>query len=132
MKLDNFMTVATSFLEQNLTPGLTAQYGDLAEWIFGGALAILSPSIKQRILSNGPLFQKLGIMDEANNINIEALATFMNGAFTKTPTLRMNPKELLNLKFDNPLVNKFLQGEIVFTKAEADEFINMLKNYNHQ
>ena len=132
MKLENFMTVATSFLEQNLTPGLTAQYGDFAQWIFGGALALLSPSVKRLMLDNSDLLKSLGIMDEANNINIEALANFMNGAFAKTPTLRMNPKELLNLKFDNPLVNKFLQGEIVFTKAEADEFINMLKNYNHQ
>ena len=36
------------------------------------------------------------------------------------------------MKLDNSMVNKFLQGAIVFTKAEADEFINMLKNYNHQ
>ena len=132
MKLENFMTVATSFLEQNLTPGLTAQYGDLAQWIFGGALALLSPSVKQQILNNANLLKSLGIMNENNDIDLAALEKFMNGAFAKTPTLRMNPKELLNLKFDNPLVNKFLQGEIVFTKAEADEFINMLKNYNHQ
>lgn len=131
MKLENFMTVATSFLEQNLAPGLTAQYGDFAQWIFGGALALLSPAVKQRILNNADLLKSLGIMNESNDIDIAALEKFMNGAFSKTPTLRMNPKELLNLKFQNPLLDKFLQGELVFTKEEGEEFIQLLKSHNN-
>lgn len=131
MKLDNFMTVATSFLEQNLTPGLTSQYGDLAQWVFGGALVLLNPALKRKILSNADLLKSLGIMNESNDIDIAALEKFMNGAFAKTPTLRMNPKELLNLKFQNPLLDKFLQGELVFTKEEGEEFIQLLKSHNN-
>ena len=131
MKLDNFMTVATSFLEQNLTPGLTSQYGDFAQWIFGGALVLLNPALKRKILSNADLLKSLGIMNESNDIDIAALEKFMNGAFAKTPTLRMNPKELLNLKFQNPLLDKFLQGELVFTKEEGEEFIQLLKSHNN-
>ena len=131
MKLDNFMTVATSFLEQNLTPGLTSQYGDLAQWIFGGALVLLNPALKRKILSNADLLKSLGIMNESNDIDIAALEKFMNGAFAKTPTLRMNPKELLNLKFQNPLLDKFLHGELVFTKEEGEEFIQLLKSHNN-
>lgn len=131
MKLDNFMTVATSFLEQNLTPGLTSQYGDLAQWVFGGALVLLNPALKRKILSNADLLKSLGIMNESNDIDIAALEKFMNGAFAKTPTLRMNPKELLNMKFQNPLLDKFLQGELVFTKEEGEEFIQLLKSHNN-
>ena len=131
MKLDNFMTVATSFLEQNLTPGLTSQYGDLAQWIFGGALVLLNPALKRKILSNADLLKSLGIMNESNDIDIAALEKFMNGAFAKTPTLRMNPKELLNLKFQHPLLDKFLHGELVFTKEEGEEFIQLLKSHNN-
>lgn len=130
MKLENFMIVTTSFLEKNLTPGLTAQYGSLAEWFFGGALALLSPMIRQKISSNVDMFKSLGVMNEFGDIDIAAVENFMNGAFSKTPTLRINPKDLLNLKFDNPLVNQFLQGEMVFTKEEADEFISLLKSHN--
>lgn len=130
MKLEKFMTVATSFLEKNLTPGLTAQYGSLAEWLFGGALALLSPIIRQQILRYADLLKSLGIMNDVGDVDISALENFMNGAFAKTPTLRINPKDLLNFKFDNPLVNQFLQGEMVFTREEANEFINLLKSHN--
>jgi hypothetical protein len=131
MKLDNFMTVAVSFLEQNLAPGLTKEYGGFAQWCLGGSLALLSPTIKQRILNNADMLRSLGVMDEENNINISAFESFLNGAFSKTPELRLNPRELLNLRFDNPLVNKLIKGNMVFTKAEADEFISLLKGYNH-
>ena len=77
------------------------------------------------------MFRSIGVMDEANNINIAALECFLNGAFAKTPTLRINPKELLNLKFDNPLINKFIQGNLVFTKEEGEEFIQLLKAHNN-
>ena len=131
MKLESFMTVAVSFLEQNLAPGLIAEYGNIAQWVLGGALALLSPAIRQRIMQNGDMFRSLGIIDADNNVNINSLECFLNGAFEKTPELRINPKEFLNLKFDNPLVNKFLQGNLVFTKSESTEFISMLKNYKH-
>lgn len=83
------------------------------------------------MLDNSDLLKSLGIMNESNDIDIAALEKFMNGAFAKTPTLRMNPKELLNLKFQNPLLDKFLQGELVFTKEEGEEFIQLLKSHNN-
>ena len=43
----------------------------------------------------------------------------------------LNPNELLNLKFDNPLVNQFLRGNMVFTKAESDEFIALFIGCDH-
>ena len=57
-------------------------------------------------------------MNENNDIDLAARENFMNMAFAKTPTLRLNPRELLNLKFQNPLLDKFLHGESVFTKEE--------------
>lgn len=128
MKINDFLVVLTSFLESNLGPGLEKHLGGMASWLLGGVMTGLSRGVAQKINENADMLKLMGVMDKDGNISVEGIEEFLSGAFAKSPELRIDPKHLLGLKFDNPLVNNLLDGEIVFREEEAQELITMLKN----
>lgn len=128
MTVKDFLVVLTSFLEGNLGPGLENHLGGAAPWILGGVMAGVSRGVAAKVNENSELLKMLGIMSEDGNINIDGVEEFLEGAFQKSPELRIDPKKVIGLKFDNPLLNNILDGEIVFRPEEGKEFISMLKN----
>lgn len=128
MTVKDFLVVMASFLESNLGPGLESHLGSFAPWVMGGVMAGVSRDVAQKINENADILKMMGIMDQTGNISVEGVEEFLSGAFAKSPELRIDPKQLLGLKFDNPLIKGLLDGEIVFRKEEAQELISMLKN----
>lgn len=127
MTVNDFLVVMASFLEGNLGPGLEKHLGGFAPWVMGGVMAGVSRGVAQKINENSDILKMMGIMDQNGNISVDGVEEFLSGAFEKSPELRIDPKQLLGLKFDNPLINNLLDGEIVFRKEEAQELISMLK-----
>jgi hypothetical protein len=128
MTVNDFLVVMASFLEGNLGPGLEKHLGGFAPWVMGGVMAGVSRGVAQKINENSDILKMMGVMDKDGNISVEGIEEFLSGAFAKSPELRIDPKQILGLKFDNPLANSLLDGEIVFRKEEAQELITMLKN----
>ena len=128
MTVKDFLVVFASFLEKNLSPGLEEMFGSYSSWIMGGVVAVLSRGVVAKVEENSAMLKKLGIMNADGSISIDGVDEFLQGAFAKSPELRIDPKKLLGLKFDNPLVSNLLDGEMVFRPEEAREFISMLRN----
>lgn len=128
MTVKDFLVVFASFLEKNLSPGLEDMFGSYSSWIMGGVMAVLSRGVVAKVEENSAMLKMLGIMNADGSISIDGVEEFLQGAFAKSPELRIDPKKLLGLKFDNPLVNNLLDGEMVFRPEEAREFISMLRN----
>lgn len=128
MKINDFLVILTSFLESNLGPGLEKHLGGMASWLMGGVMAGLSRGVTAKITENSELLKMLGIMDKDGDIDIDGVEEFLKGAFEKSPELRIDPRELLNLKFQNPLLDNLLDGEIVFRPDEGKEFIELLRS----
>ena len=74
------------------------------------------------------VLKMLGMLNTDGIVFIDGVEEFLEGAFEKSPELRIDPKSILGLKFDNPLVNNLLDGEMVFHPEEAKEFISMLRS----
>ena len=125
MDKQKFLTTTVSFLENNLLPGLRAEYGNMADFVLGGFLALNSQRMYNQF---EPMLKEFGIADEVGNIKLEILEKFVAGGFEKVPEISFTPRQILGLKFDNPLINKFVDGNIKFTKEEIAEFINLLKS----
>jgi hypothetical protein len=125
MDKQKFLTTTVSFLEHNLLPGLRESLGRYADFILGG---VLMATVPKKFHEFAPMLKGLGLMNDCEEIDVDALATFLTGGFERTPELIISPRELLGFKFENPLVNQLLPGNIRFTRAEADEFINLLKS----
>lgn len=125
MDKQKFLTTTVSFLESNLLPGLRDSYGSWVEFALGGLLATSSHKMWDKF---EPMMKDFGFVNEYGEVDIAALEAFINGGFSKVPELRFSPRELLGFKFDNPLINKIIDGNMVFTKAEADEYLNLLKS----
>lgn len=128
MTVKDFLVVLTSFLEGNLGPGIENYLGGAAPWILGGVMAGISRGIAAKVNENAELLKMLGIMSEDGNISIDGVEEFLEGAFEKSPELRIDPKKVIGLKFDNPLLNSILDGEIVFRPDEGKEFIELLRS----
>lgn len=128
MTVKDFLVVFASFLEKNLSPGLEEMFGSYSSWIMGGVVAVLSRGVVAKVEENSAMLKKLGIMNADGSISIDGVESFLQGAFEKSPELRIDPKKLLGLKFDNPLLSNLLDGEMVFRPEEAQEFIAMLRN----
>lgn len=125
MDKQRFLTTTVSFLEGNLLPGLRAQYGNMADFVLGGFLALNSHNIYNKY---EPILKELGLADDCGNIKVDILEKFVQGGFEKVPEISFSPRQILGLKFDNPLINKFVDGQITFTKEEITEFIQLLKS----
>ncbi len=125
MDKQRFLTTAVSFLEGNLLPGLRAQYGNMADFVLGGFLALNSHKIWNRA---EPMLQEFGMIDDNGNVKIDVLEKFLQGGFEKVPEISFSPRQIFGFKFDNPLINKFVDGNINFTKEEITEFIQLLKS----
>ena len=125
MDRQKFLTTTVSFLEHNLLPGLREKMGGFADFVLGGVLVATVP---KKFNEYTPMLKGLGLVNDCDEVDVEALSTFLTGGFSRTPELIISPRELLGFKFDNPLINQYLPGNIRFTKAEADEYINLLKS----
>lgn len=128
MTVKEFLVVFTNFLEKNLSPGLNESFGSYSSWIMGGIMAGLSRGVVNKINENADVLKMLGMLNSDGTVSIDGIEEFLEGAFEKSPELRIDPKSILGLKFDNPLVNNILDGEMVFRPEEAKEFISMLRS----
>lgn len=74
------------------------------------------------------LLKSLGIIDENSSVNVDNIKIFLDSAFNAQKELVINPKEILGLKYSNPLIDPYLDNDITFRKEDADRFIETITN----
>lgn len=126
MKQMEFIQVAVGYIEQEVLPLLLPE-SPLGRFVVGGLMGTMGGNINNLIMQNADLLKTLGIMDSNENISVDGLKNFLDGAFKASPALEMNfYKDIIAPKFDNPLLKSWFDTTLKLTKEDADRFLSML------
>lgn len=131
MDIKEFMIASTRYIEDNLFPLLAQKLSVSPEkmsWFGGGLLALAANRIGTLANDKIDLLKSLGIIDENNSVNVDNVKIFLDSAFNAQKEFVINPKEMLGLKYSNPLTDPYLDNDITFRKEDADRFIETITN----
>ena len=125
MNIQNFTVVLASYIEQYIFPNFNSP---TLKWIGGGIIPIAGTIVQTYLVNNAETLKTMGIIQSDGNVNIDLIETFFTGAFAHQPTLTVNPKNLLNTKFEIPFLNNLLDVDLTFNANDAGQLISMLRS----
>lgn len=93
--LDKVKNIGAIFLDERIIPAI-GDDNSLLKWGISGVAPLVLARSDTMLNSYIPTLQLLGIVDDSNHIDTEALKTFIDNAFDKQPTVRIN---IMNVPF---------------------------------
>lgn len=81
--------VLANFLDERVMPALGDDKSFL-KWALAGSSALILSRVDSIADKYTPILQEFGLMDQSKNLNTDAVRLFINSAFEKQPTVKIN------------------------------------------
>ena len=105
ISLSKIQTVLPEFVDSRLLATAPPEM----KWLLGGSTALVMMSSDKMIAKAMPTLDFLGLVNEHQQLDIDKARAFLDGAFNKSPTVRM-------LNF-------------TFTREDGDALLNLLDRH---
>ena len=120
----NIQDAIYEFAKQEVIP-MIAKKSELTAGILNGVLRAGRKKITVKLSDNSTL-KAIGIVDEEGNIDKDILEDFFEGVFEQKQTVSVTLADLLKAATGIESDNDLLQDMLSFTKADAENFLNLL------
>lgn len=81
--------VLANFLDERMMPAL-GDDNSFLKWTLAGSSALVLTRLDSIADKYTPILQEFGLMDQSKNLNTDAVKLFINSAFEKQPTVKIN------------------------------------------
>ena len=110
------------YMRVQLIPNIAGE-SEFVEAILNGILR----TAKKKMDVPTDFLKGLGLVDGSGNANMESFKEFFDGVFEGREKVGVTFAELVSYALGVESSSPFLQGTISFTRADADEFLTLLK-----
>jgi hypothetical protein len=121
----NLAEAVIEYLRVEVVPRIAGESGFTAA-VLSGALRTGKKRIAEKIESYSML-SALGVTDEQGNADADAVADFFDGAFEGREKINAPFAELFKIATGVESESELLEGDLIFTRKDADKFLEILK-----
>lgn len=120
----NIADVVYEYLRSEIIPKIAGE-SEITAGLLNGALRVGRKKISLRVEDNA-ILKSIGLIDSDGAIDKENLKEFFDGVFDGKEKYNVSLSEVLKMLTGISSDSELLQGELKFSRADAEKFLSLL------